>query len=245
MNFSKTSSNLTFVILSFFLLFFTSCTTTRTVGDLSYQLQCLNCGVTIDGILKVELMTIVEGDNPIVLKITNLKNDMVLLDERLFAMSADSEVVMSPIALYNPNITVSMNYSTSVTDSKTSPYLFGNNRLDFYTTQYGSNQSTSLNENPQPYFVIPAQMKLKYKISNYYNSIFTRLSINRNYRIYIQGGHEYIMDWDKLGNDMNKFINKELTFTIVYKLLNEDKWRSLNIIANPINYHLEKRTIKE
>jgi|DewCreStandDraft_4_1066084.scaffolds.fasta_scaffold00288_14 hypothetical protein len=158
-------------------------------------------------------------------------------------MCYDDILTQQPFGIYNPNITYSWTNQYHETFKTETPYeyniLYGNYKK--YGAQVGRDYSETTTTLAQPYIVLPPNSTLKYIADNYlFNRFMNLININsaRHYE-------KKVVDLEKVKMDLNYFHNKPYKYTLVYKLLSEEKWKSASIIIELDNVIIKETKLKD
>ncbi|MCX7736984.1 MAG: hypothetical protein N2319_09750 [Candidatus Kapabacteria bacterium] len=232
-------------IVYFFIIFsfiFIACKSYRIDRYLQYDTKCINCGVTGDGLLQVDIIKRIHQDSSVYLIIKNLSDETIILNDRLFTASDDGKLIMFPIGERNPY----QKYSTSRTINESEIIPTYNYFLGYRTlSEIGSGRSYVIEYEPTTPIPLPPKISFYYFIKNYvYDLVYER--IKKTERKLDESSNYYITDWESINRYTQKMSENTLGLHIVYKKINDSNWRSFDLLYKPINIELieQKKLIK-
>jgi|GEM_PF-4097037 len=241
---TKFTTNLYLIsIVTIFLVFFSSCSQTYTEKVFNYRIQCENCKQTTDGLLSFEFNNYISIDSIPYIKIINISDKYIILDERYFVLSDNDMVVLNPVGLYDPNINYSFSSTQGSTVSATDNLLnnyFKNpyTNIDYLSKSASQSYSSSQSTVQQPLLMLPPKTNCNYFIMDYL--FYKYLDIKKRNSSKVPGQNYIIFKWGEIKNSIKELNTRKLTLTLVYKEINEKDWRYYNINYYPIDIKIDE-----
>jgi hypothetical protein len=212
------------VMLSINSFFIGGCTTAPTY-ELTGTVSCSNCGVSKDGLLRIESTSSLRSMK---LVITNLSDEPIYIDERYCSFTDSNEVQPLEAWLTGAMLSkaTSVRYESSEFTTRTGRDLF---TLLFGSRTTGSSLSEEVTNEiaHNPIIIIPKQSNYTLYCNDWYgyylNTIHQKnLSIKDKYGI-------VSIDTTAMKQDVNLLRNRPLGITLVYRKLNETQWSNTTV----------------
>jgi hypothetical protein len=202
----------------------------------AYKLNCNNCESTSDSILRFKISKVVNPENSLFFEIENLKEDIIIFDERYFVTTYNNYVVQNPIGLNNPNLLLSWTNNSTSTIGESSQYFYNplGNYYSKYNSQIGLTRSITESTVQQPYIILPGKSKIIYYLNDYLKNLF---EIKVRKKTYSENENINIK-WEEVKNEINSMQNADIKYTVVYRLINEEKWRNFTLSVNPFDLEI-------
>lgn len=217
-----------FYFLLIFLLL--SCKSYRIDRYLRYDINCLNCGLSSDGILLMDMIKSIHEDSTVFIKITNLSDETVILNDKFFTGSMDGQIIMFPIGYYNPYLKYNYTYLRLEAESKP-VYSYSLKYIGDIHEQRGS--STNYEYEATTPIPLPPKATLTYLVKNFPLSLYKdriQLETKIDYESYA-----YKIDWNSINNYTKLMSQNTFGFHIVYRKINENIWRNFDLLYKPTN----------
>lgn len=223
-------------IVYFFIIFsfiFIACKSYRIDRYLQYDTQCINCGVTGDGLLQVDIIKRIHQDSSVYLIIKNLSDETIILNDKLFTASDDGKLIMFPIGERNPY----QKYSTSRTINESEIIPTYNYFLGYRTlSEIGSGRSYVMEYEPTTPIPLPPKISIKYFIKDYlYSLLIERIDVEKRLD---EDTYYYKTDWESVNRYIQRMSENELGLHIIYKKINDINWKSFDLLYKPINIEI-------
>ena len=220
---------------TFFILFF-ACRSYNTVRYLEYDTKCLNCGVTPDGILNVEIIKSVKYDSAVFITIKNLSEETVILDDKLFTGSIDNKIVLVPIGTENPYLRYTYSYTNLYSDAKPTYNFF----LGYTGESKRETARTTIYEyEPKTPLSLPPTTTMTYYIQNYPLTLVNdRILLEKKVEDY-----SYVINWDNVNSYTKRMTENTFGIHICYRKINESDWKSFGLLYKPINIEIVNKKV--
>jgi len=135
----------------FILVSLAGCGTARfNPANVSYNVKCSNCFLQNDSLIKFELRTTVDKNNPIELKVRNNSGETIVIDKMMSTLTEEGNVVYQPVFIENPKYNTTSGNSYSSQRNVEIPGLY-NPLYDVYYNSSGAEEYSNKYEvNYQP-----------------------------------------------------------------------------------------------
>lgn len=198
---------------------------TPVIYDLIGILTCSNCGVSKDGLLRIESDTSLRSLN---ITITNLSDEPIYLDERYCSFTDSNEV--QPLKAWLTNATTkgtSLSYEWSEATTRPQYDLFALFGLSNRTT--GSSFTTEVTNQVvhNPIVIIPKKSRYTLTCNDWYGYLFN--TIKRNSTSVKDKYGNMVLDTITMKRDVELLRNRPMSFTLVYRKLNDTQWSNATV----------------
>ncbi len=221
-----------------FSIIFIACKSYRIERTLQYDTNCINCGITFDGLLQIDIINRIHQDSSFHITITNLSDETIILNDRLFTASDNGKLTMFPIGTQNPYLKYTTTYVRSASETKpTYYYLLG--YIGFSEKETGI--SDIWEYEPTTPIPLPPKISINYFVKNYIHYLIKeRINLEKKLD---RDKYNYTTDWESVNRYIQRLSENTLGFHIIYKKINDSNWRSFDLLYKPINIELIQRKL--
>ncbi|HZV12291.1 MAG TPA: hypothetical protein VFA55_03685 [Candidatus Kapabacteria bacterium] len=195
-----------YTALLIFTLFLGGCSGLR----LTYDLDCVQCGKTPDGLISTSVSPTVhipdDQANSLAVTIQNVSDSTILLDASMFTLLYNDTLAYYPFGSLNPDITqTNEHYAAS------------------YSFFSGTSEGTTVAVKGEKFIPLPPHATLVYPSLDYYYHM---------YKVWYSSSSDRALKYYDAGDYLKaNVVGSKLTFTIYYKLASATNWKTTSVVA--------------